>query len=179
MRTKVGSESDDNFMSMLILFHPAWRKMAPACQMRTFISRVVINILGSLLPIRDQNAEYPTDSNNADRLPRNARKNLCHDRQLHGVIQRALLTYFFFLVFYRILNWYTGKHINSLNRYPSTPKECESWKTTKENTHSEKLRGGELALRLEGEKKEAEKQNLHNEQRRKVKAFFYSSAGSS
>lgn len=64
----------------------------------------------------------------------------------------------FFLVFYHILNWYTCKHINSLNRYPSTPKEFESWKTTKEkNTHSEKLRGGELALRLEGEKKEAEK----------------------
>lgn len=95
---------------------------------------------------------------NADRLPRNARKKLCHDRQLHGVTQRAPLTYFFFLVFYHILNWYTCKHINSLNRYPSTPKEFASWKTTKEkNTHSEKLRGGELALRLEGEKKEAEK----------------------
>ncbi len=53
MRAKVSSESEDDSISMLTPFHPAWRKMVPMCYTLTLISQVIINLLGLLLHIKD------------------------------------------------------------------------------------------------------------------------------
>lgn len=103
MRAKVSSESEDDSISMLTQFHPAWRKMVPMCYRLPLISQVIINLLGLLLYINDENAEYSTYSHNAARLPLTAQRRLGHYCELH-VIQKAALTHLIVLVFHHILS---------------------------------------------------------------------------